>query len=190
MLSSVRFYRGVTAGSSEEAIKSGLALKNASSATRSSFCEGGKPPGGFFTYGSLNEFPKNAEMWAIMVSQRENKTPVVIDMTVNPNNFQILQGRVHAVKKSERRGGDGYQYIPIINFEDFEYNQVEAVINLAELSHEDLMALGVKVGFLGQEGGFEYRPYEEWTHILGVHAPTREDRINQEGKPFQLRNDI
>lgn len=184
MISNVRFYRGVIAPSKEDAIEKGLTLKNPGRGIHDHL-QPRKPSGGFFSYGELDGPPQSAEYWAKKVPRNEGQVAVVIDMVLNKDNFAILQGRVRSVVT--RQWADYNEYVLIRNFEDFEKYPTKAILNLEGLSHGDLITLGVQVGFMSEGGNFDYKPYQEWANILGVHAPTREEILRSEGKPPQWR---
>lgn len=184
MNSIVRFYRGTAAISREHALKAGLALYNQSSRQKSD----SYVPGVFFTRGDVNSETTGAESWAVMIGQRENKTPCVIDFTITKDIFEILKGRIHSVKMDREKGRRHYEYVQIEQYEDFKTHPEQATFDLKGLTHEDLTDLRVKVGFLSEGGKFDYKPYIEWTEELGVRAITREEKMqNVEGNTYRTR---
>lgn len=181
----VRFYRGTAATTREQALRSGLELYNESSRQRGDYYS---PPGVFFTWGNLDGAPTSSEGWAKMVGEREKKTPVVIDLNVTAENFHILQGKINIVRMDRAMGREGYNYIPIKDYSDFDRINGMATIQLGGLTHEDLTELGVKVGFMADGEQFDYKTYKDWSDELGVRTMTREERQKTiEGSYLQMR---
>ncbi|HZE86574.1 MAG TPA: hypothetical protein VE090_00040 [Methylomirabilota bacterium] len=76
---------------------------------------------------------------------------------------------------------DQYTYTPVKKFTELtskgKLEDKEITVNLTGLSHEELIALGVKVGFETESyRQFEYKSYEEWANELGTRAKTKEEK--------------
>ncbi len=164
-----RFYRGTAASSREGALKSGLSMLNESSQILG---DSQSSHGGFFYVDGPDIAISSAEEWARMVAKKEKKVPCVIDIPLEPRTREILQGRVYQVRIDPNvRGSVGYEMIDVHR----EEARGIVTINLSRLAHEELVNLGLKVGFPTGSKDFEYKTYQEWTQMLEVRQETRQE---------------
>jgi hypothetical protein len=166
----IRFYRGTAATSRKKAIQTGLSMLNESSRFPG---DTQSLPGAFFYVDIASYGIAHAEDHAIDVA-KEGKIGCVIDFTLEPRNYRIMQGRIQKVTIGSGRRGIAFDFKMIDLYRNVEDLNGFAAINLLELTHEELIALGIRVGFDRGDGEFEYRSYEEWANLLEVRNETRE----------------
>lgn len=172
-----RFTRGSAVESREIALQSGLNLPNTSRTS------GKLTPGLYFHVGEEGE--SISAQGSACGEGYYKPIPVVADFTLTPANFHIFQHRIWMFSRGKQ---DLIRDIGSIGRSEYWYGGLpttEALVNLEGIAHEDLVELGVQVGFLDLDRGWEYRPYAEWTEKLGVCAQTREEKLQQEGKSPQ-----
>lgn len=188
MQNHTKFIRAATAVSKEQALKLGLALYNETSKPAT---DTGTPPGVFFHPGNKDEKLTLIEEKAKSIGEISKKIPVVLELHITPENFSVLRGRMNLAQYHSSPYGDVISYTPVKNYSDLENNQYVATIRMEDLTHEDLVKLGVNVGFIDEDGNFDYKKYKDWSEVLGVRAKTREEmeisrEINKEGNPSQM----
>lgn len=179
MQNNLIFIRATAASSREQVLRSGLALLNESSkpATGSRI-----PPGVFFNPGNDDNIRLATEDHSKLLGEQEKKIPAVIELQITPENFSLFQGRINTVRYEGLTGRENIFYTPVGSFEDLKNNPSAVTIRLEDLAHEELIALGPKVGFLNRDGKFDYKPYKELSDALGIRAMTREEKkLTNEG---------
>ena len=172
-MTSKRFTRGTAASSREESLSDGLNLINKRYAGGLNLF-----PGVHFLVDEDEGIPFMAQASALDEGYFQKILPVVIDFNLTEANFNILQGRLWIGKPLK----------PITSFKTIDSLRLpsEVIVNLQNITHEDLAELNPKIGFIQKDYGFEYKSYIEWSILLGVSAPTREQLTQLEGKPYYL----
>ena len=172
-----RFYRGVAVQSREKAIQAGLSVLNEPPLFP---IVGASSHGGFFYVdktvidGRSLYSIGSAEDWAKYVADRDGKMACVIDLSLDRQNREILQGRIFKATIVSGRRGDVFDFDMVDVHRDLEDLCGIVTINLSGLTHEELMKLNINVGFARKNEPFEYNLYKEWTNILGIRKEIRE----------------
>ncbi len=161
-MNSLRLTRGATTPTREYALACGLSLEN----TMPGGIEG-KFPGLHFVIGEEGTLFV-AQANALQAYLRKREIPVVIDFTLTPENNSILNNRLWFSQEGYVR--------PVQNPLSRTWNSYgEMLVNLKGITHEEILKLEAKVGFLESGREFQYKTYEEWSKELNVRAENWEE---------------
>lgn len=167
--------RGAAASSKEQALRSGLETY-----TTSNYVGGFIPDGPFFNLYRGDEPPhmSGSEEWAknlVKNAAREGSAiiPYTIDFTVTEENFGPLANKISRATPHPEEMWDMPTITRIGTFDQLQRQGGEFTVRMSDLAHEDLIAFNARVGFLNDEGTFDYKEYETWTKVLGARKETR-----------------
>jgi hypothetical protein len=175
MNDTMHLVRGAAASTREHALRAGLETY-----TQSNYTGAYMPDGPFFNLLRGEEAPQmsGSEEWAqnlVNNAAREGDTliPYTIDLTVTAENFGPLANKISRATPHPEEVWDMPTITRIGTFDQLQRQGGEFTVRMSDLAHEDLIAFKARVGFLNDEGTFDYKDYKTWTEELGVRAETR-----------------
>jgi len=161
-MNSLRLTRGAVTPTRENALISGFHLEN----TMPGGTEG-MFPGLHFVIGEEGA-PLVAQANALQAYLHKREIPVVIDITLTPENISVLNSRLWCKQDVHT--------LPVLDPFTRSWNSYgEILVNLKGVPHEDILTLDAKVGFYVGENRFQYKTYEEWSRELNVQAESSEE---------------